>query len=471
MANSNISLPAGLEAGLSGSGGVPEVKLDIKVTGGKTDFSPLERTVRREADKSSADLSSYLGSRLSAAFGGFVQRSLTGLVEQQFRTGVEAIKRMDSALASINRSMPMTRRELRQLGDQAAQMAQDMGVGLSDSLATLENYASQGRTTGQVLRQARSALLLSANSGGSLGVAESADFLQRAKRSFRLEDDSSADRRITDVYESLSSSAAMDLMGSQAALRQAIQAVGDSAADSGVSLESYAGLVTAVAERTRLGGDAIGRAFQDIFSRLYSTGGGDPLSTVTEGERAFHAVGVAVREASGDFRPFMDILSDLSGRWNELTQEQRSALAVQAAGSGQSSVFLAAMDSYSRALELNARALNSSGAAEEGNLARMDTMSAKAARLSADMEGIWTDLGDSAPIKGAMDLLHELLTMLDGWPAKILTVSTAVLTLAAAFKAVKKSDFGQAFKSSLSDLAWPETTGEHLRLSGAKAAA
>lgn len=63
----------------------------------------------------------------------------------------------------------------------------------------------------------------------------------------------------------------------------------------------------------------------------------DPIAELEDGgnanrvEKALKSVGVALRDAHGQFRDFDDVLNDLGGKWDGLTRNQKAYVATMAA--------------------------------------------------------------------------------------------------------------------------------------------
>ena len=56
------------------------------------------------------------------------------------------------------------------------------------------------------------------------------------------------------------------------------------------------------------------------------------LTTLKGAEDVLNSVGVSIKNMQGEVRPVNDILSELAGKWYELSDSQRQNIAVQVAG-------------------------------------------------------------------------------------------------------------------------------------------
>jgi len=80
-----------------------------------------------------------------------------------------------------------------------------------------------------------------------------------------------------------------------------------------------------------ISGEEAGTALKSIISRIYRIG---EEGTYDEGksEKVLTSMGVAVRNVSGDFRSFGDILKDISNKWSTWNNVQKTSLAQTVAG-------------------------------------------------------------------------------------------------------------------------------------------
>ncbi len=90
----------------------------------------------------------------------------------------------------------------------------------------------------------------------------------------------------------------------------------------GVSNDELIGYMTAIQEVTRDSGATVGNSLKTIFSRI--TMGGSVA--------ALKEINVAVYEADGTTRKFGDIMSDLSKKWDTLSNAQQQTIGKQLAG-------------------------------------------------------------------------------------------------------------------------------------------
>ena len=103
----------------------------------------------------------------------------------------------------------------------------------------------------------------------------------------------------------------------------------------GLSYEYATSALATVVAETRQSADVVGTAFKTIFSRLEGLQLGDTLedgTTLNKYSAALAAIGVNIKDQSGQLRDMDDILDDMGEKWKSLGRDQQVALAQTVAG-------------------------------------------------------------------------------------------------------------------------------------------
>lgn len=158
----------------------------------------------------------------------------------------------------------------------------------------------------------------------------------------------------------------------------------------GVSIEQNIGNITAITGATRESGAIVGNALKTIYSRITTVG---PAMSMLED------VGVKVfdtfKDGSTSVRTVNDILGDLAGKWDTLSDSERQNLAVKVAGRYQLTRFLALMDNYQVAIDATETAQNSWNSAQEENQRYMESLRAKINQVSTSFQEMSKAMGDN----------------------------------------------------------------------------
>ena len=111
-------------------------------------------------------------------------------------------------------------------------------------------------------------------------------------------------------------------------------------------------------------GNVIGNAYKTIFTRIQRP-------RVLE---ALEQIGVATREASGELKPLMTILSNLAREYDSLAQAQQAQIAELVGGVFQINILKAAMGDLSKEVSIYGNALGIASGATNEAIARNDRL-------------------------------------------------------------------------------------------------
>ena len=334
-------------------------------------------------------------------------------LKNQTESAIQSVTDLNKAMTLVSMTMSnMSSSSLNSLKEQSLSLAKDLSTYTKTVTDAVTIYANENESAASMLAKAQPTVLLSAASG--MSASSSADAIQGIMNQFNLSEDQAM--HIADVTEKLSSEIALDFSKGCDTISQSIATSGSVVNEAGMSFEKYAALVSTTAEKTRQSGSQIGNAFKTIFSRISRSK--DGLTTdaeMSKAEEAFKSVGVSVRGADGDLRDVSDTLDDLNQVWGTLNHSQKSYVAEQAAGVKQKNIFEAAMDSYSKALQLEQDALNSDGTAMKINEKRADSINGRIEKLSATMTKLYSDAMPEEAVNGMLDLATAVAKVVDNF--------------------------------------------------------
>ena len=335
------------------------------------------------------------------------------LLKKAVRSAYEDVKELDAAMNSIAVVTDFTTQELWKQVDVYAELAQKMGVSLVGVYDVQKLYYQQGRDaadvailTAETLKFARIA---------EMDYAEATDAMTVAINAFKLE--ASDASRVVDVYSQLAARAAVD----QNELANAMSKVASMAASVGMSLETTSAFLAQIIESTRESAETSGTALKTVLARfgevkkLIDTGKTE--GTTDEGEAvdvnkidtALKAIGVRLTDEQGQMRALDQVLIETAQKWDSLDSMTQRYLATMAAGSRQQSRFIALMSDSERLVSLLGEAYNSAGAGEKQYEKTQESLETKLNNLHTAWTEFTTSIADSNLIKGAVDLLTQIL--------------------------------------------------------------
>jgi len=222
---------------------------------------------------------------------------------------------------------------------------------------------------------------------GMIESSEAASYLISSLKGYQISAENSVD--VVSKLTSVDLEAAVSAGG----LAEAISKCSNIANNSGTSMDRLIGYTAAVGEVTQESMSVIGNSFKSMYSRMNNIKIGrfvddETGESLSDTEAVLNKLGIQLRDTADTYRDFDDVLDDIGGRWNSLTQVEQNALSVAIAGTMQRERFIVLMNNYSKALEYSETAANSAGSALERYEAYQDSIEAKTNELTAAIESL-----------------------------------------------------------------------------------
>lgn len=368
------------------------------------------------------------------------------LLKKAVRSAYEDVKELDAAMNSIAIVTDFTTKELWKQVDAYAELAQKMGVSLVGVYDVQKLYYQQGRDAAEVAILTAETLKFARIA--EMDYAEATDAMTVAINAFKLE--ASDASRVVDVYSQLAARAAVN----QNELANAMSKVASMAASVGMSLETTSAFLTKIIESTRESAETSGTALKTVLARfgevkkLIDTGKTE--GTTDEGEAvdvnkidtALKTIGVRLTDEQGQMRALDQVLIETAQKWDGLDSMTQRYLATMAAGSRQQSRFIALMSDSERLVDLLGEAYNSAGAGERQYEKTQESLETKLNNLRTAWTEFTTSIADSNLIKGAVDLLTQILNTVNAITDAFGPLSGAVKLAAGSFALFKVGQKG-----------------------------
>jgi TP901 family phage tail tape measure protein len=312
-----------------------------------------------------------------------VQKSFTALVASTIE--------VEKALTDINVVLNTSSKGIKQFGDQLFNVAKTTGSSFKDVASAATEFSRQGLGLEETLKRTRDALILTRLSG--LDVVSSTEALTAAVNSFTKEA-----LTTTDVVNKLAAVDAKFAVSSRD-LSEALQRVGSSASEAGVSFDELLGIVTSVQQTTARGGAVIGNALKTIFTRI-------ERPQVISDLRDF---GIAVTDISGNTLPTIKVIENLAQSFQNLNPVVKSQVAELVGGVYQINILKAALADVSKQNSSFAEATRaSSQAADEAiikNKALNESLSALINTTTVNFTQFATKIGEVSVAPGIRKIL------------------------------------------------------------------
>lgn len=321
-------------------------------------------------DSLDASVARVLAFGASASVLAGIGTGLRKLVE----TGIE----VEKTLADINVVFGLSSSELNNFSSEMFNISKTTSKSFAEVGKAATELARQGLGATETVKRLNDAMILSRLSG--LDAEASISTLTATLNGFT--------REAIDSTEVINRLAAVDMSFAVSTndLANALARSGAVAQDAGVSFNELISAVTAVQQSTARGGSVIGNGLKSIFTRIQRT------PVLEDLER----LGIATKDASGEFRGALAVLTDYSKIYGTLTDAQKASTDESIAGVYQINTLKALLRDLSGEYSVYNKALQTAnGATDEAytkNAQLNETLSALIQRTSTGFQELSKNL-------------------------------------------------------------------------------
>lgn len=184
----------------------------------------------------------------------------------------------------------------------------------------------------------------------------------------------------------------------------------------GLSYEYATSALATITAKTRQSADIVGTALKTLFARIEGLKLGETLddgTTLNKYSSALEAVGVNIKDDTGNLKAMDNILSEIGAKWETLSKDQQVALAQTVAGVRQYTQFVALMDNWDFMGENLATAYGAEGTLEKQQKIYEESWEAAKNRLQASMETLYDDLLKDDFFIWLTDALADVVGLID----------------------------------------------------------
>ena len=336
------------------------------------------------------------------------------IVQNALRKMIDTYQEVDKSITAISMVSGISRDDLWQDIGEYNDLAKEFGTTTTEVLNASKIFYQQGLATADVMTLTKESLTLAAIA--ETDTAKATDYLTTAINGFKLA--ASEASMVTDTWAELAGKTAVDVDD----LAVGISKVASIAQSAGMELQSTSAFLTQIIDTTREAPETAGTALKTIIARFQELKkSGASLEDGVDAnkvEAALKTADVALRDASGQFRNFDDVILELSSKWDGLDRNTQRYIATIAAGSRQQSRFIALVDDYDGLLENVGYAYDSAGAATLQFNTYSEGLQASLQRLEASWQDVWLSFSKGETIiSGAIDTIAKFLDIIASIPA------------------------------------------------------
>lgn len=184
----------------------------------------------------------------------------------------------------------------------------------------------------------------------------------------------------------------------------------------GLSYEYATSALATITAKTRQSADVVGTALKTLFARIEGLQLGETLddgTTLNKYSNALEAVGVNIKDDTGNLKAMDNILSEIGAKWETLSKDQQVALAQTVAGVRQYTQFVALMDNWDFMGENLATAYGAEGTLEKQQKIYEESWEAARNRLQASVETLYDELLKDDFFIWLTDALSDVVGLID----------------------------------------------------------
>lgn len=327
-------------------------------------------------------------------------RSAMLAVFQLVQSQIKYVFDLEDAMARIQIVGKGTAEEYTNLKYALTGLSIAYGISSSEALKAAVVFAQQGKTVAETFTLTRAAMIGAAVLGED--VVTTVESLTAAMNAFKIP--TSEAMTIIDKFINVEKEYAVTSKD----LAEGVKRVGATANLVGVSLAALTGDLSAVIEVTRKSGSEAAQGLSFIYARLLTTG--KPVIQQLTGINFYlDEQGRTTNALTGTLRGASDILDELGGKWEKLTNEEKLNISAALGSKRQMVVLNALMQNYNTSLDARVTALTSAGSAEKALAILMETSKYKTQQLGAAMNALTLVVADTSAWKGMLDNLKMVL--------------------------------------------------------------
>ena len=365
------------------------------------------------------------------------------LFRRALRDTVNTIKELDAAMTDTAVVTDFSVGDMwKKLPEYTAQ-ANELSTSILSMYEATTLYYQQGLNSEQAMALGTETLKMARIAG--LEAADATDKMTAALRGFNMELNEDSAQRVNDVYSKLASITASNVDEISTAMTKTAS-IADNA---GMSFETTSAFLSQIIETTRESAETAGTAMKTIIARFQELKKDPSEIGEVDGEMidankiegALRTIGVSLRDAEGQFRSLDEVFLEIAQKWDSLDVNTQRYIATMAAGSRQQSRFIAMMQDYDRTMELVTAANTSAGASQAQFEKTQESLEAKLNKLKNAWHEFTMGIANSSIVKGGVDLLTKLITVINKITGSLGDAGSAVSRLAIAFGTLKLAKF------------------------------
>ena len=351
------------------------------------------------------------------------------LIEDGFRSATQYILDLDDAYTDISISMEMTRDEFDATTKQITSLARESGVATNSIMDMVKIYATAGEDINAIFGRLQGTTAI--QNVTQFTTDRTTNMVNSVINQFKLMDKEingsvnnmeGAINYFGDALINISNALSIDNVKAIQEMSNAIDDAGGMIESAGGSMEWFMAISAKMAETMNMTGNEVAAAMRMITARSLRQGEAveamgesaeDLEYKMAKAEKALTAVGTTIRGETGDeLLSIEEILTNVAGVWDKLSDSQRQYVADAMAGTNRMSTFINIMENYNGILDLQGKAHENVGALMEASNKRAESLQGRIDVLKDSFNRLFATFMNSQGLKSGVTLLDDLLQVI-----------------------------------------------------------
>ena len=376
-----------------------------------------------------------------ATFGKMVKFNTINLIYDSFLNSlsncVEVTHEFNSAMIEFKKVTDTSNLSLNDYIDTLGKLGETVGFSATEMLQAATEFSKSGYNPETAAQLARISSLYRNIADEELSAGDAASYVISQLKAFGLETDNVTETtknalNIIDKTNEVSNQFAV----SSANIATALTKQSASLATYGNDINEVIGLVTASTEILTNNASKSARGIKTIGANLTNMAqSAKTLDIVVQG--ATKTIQLWNKEGT-DILSTYEILEQIAQYWNDMSDAEKTSLAISQAGKNQIDVYTATMNNFNSAIKAKTTALLADGSAERENEKAMDSLEKKTKAVSAEFENFILSLPIEQIESGVLSLTKSILQLVNSGLVQAIAKITIITALSTSLIALIK---------------------------------
>lgn len=418
------------------NGKIGELKDDVKQLGTEAKNTKLELDKLNSSLNNSSKETKKLGNDFVATIGKVAKFYVVTQIIQAFTNtmseSIEIVKEFDSALTDFKKVSDLSGESLDNYTKKLGELGTEVARTRSEMVSAATEFRKSGFTDEDSAQLAKTSSLYQNVADSELSAGDASAYVISQMKAFNITANDAIS--IIDKTNEVSNNFAV----SSTDISSALTKTSSSLAAYGNDIDHTIALVTAGTEIMTGQASKVGRGLRSIGANISKMAAeADSFDITVNGVKKTIDL---FNQSTGEMRNTYDVLEDISENWDEMSNAEKSSLAITLANKTQIDVFTSVLSNFGTAQEAVVKSLNSSGSAMKENEKYMESLEAKTQAFKSQLsELVLGDGGLSKFIKNIVDLGTKILEFANNDLGQVIIKITAFIAVTSlAEKAISK---------------------------------